>query len=158
MISKTCLVDPFLRTSPLSSEFEGLLSSFLDSPRGASGRSAGGKSSRAAFERGESMIPMNIQEDESNFIVEALIPYFSMEEIEIQVHGQELLIRATPKAERTGKYLRREYEFGSAARELKLPYAVDVSRVEALLKNGILTVRLPKAESAKARKIQVQQG
>jgi HSP20 family protein len=54
------------------------------------------------------------------------------------------------------RYHRREREAGSFSRIISLPGEVDADRIEADLKNGMLTVRIPKAEAAKPKKITVK--
>ena len=71
--------------------------------------------------------------------------------------GGELSIRVNrPETADEGiTYHRRERPVGSFGRAIKLPVEVDAERVEAELRDGVLTVVLPKAESAKPRKIAV---
>jgi HSP20 family protein len=57
-----------------------------------------------------------------------------------------------------GKYHRREVHYGQFARQIVLPTSVDTERAEAHFENGVLKLRLPKAEQAKQRRIQVQTG
>ena len=55
----------------------------------------------------------------------------------------------------TETLVRQERWHGAFERTVTLPAAIDPAKVSATLENGVLTVTLPKAESAKARKIQV---
>ena len=74
--------------------------------------------------------------------------------------GDELTLkgRREPEDGQQATYHRRERGTGSFTRVLTLPIEVDADKVEASLAQGVLTIRLPKAESAKARKIQVKAG
>jgi HSP20 family protein len=90
-------------------------------------------------------------------LVEAELPGVKPDRIDISVSGGELSIRAErPDEPPEGAiYHRRERPRGATERVLRLPVDVDTSKVEASLTDGILTISLPKAESAKPRKIPV---
>lgn len=98
-------------------------------------------------------------ENEECAFIEAELPGMAMEDLELTVQGNELVLRGERKipAESGTAFHRRERSSGKFARALRLPYDVDAGRVEALLKNGILTIRLPKAEAARPRRIPVTQ-
>ncbi len=87
--------------------------------------------------------------------VEAELPGVKMEELEVYAVGNELTLkgrRPAPTDERIA-YHRRERGTGDFSRVLLLPVEVDADRVEATLKDGVLTIKLPKAEAAKPRRI-----
>lgn len=90
-------------------------------------------------------------------IVEAEVPGLKSDDVEIAVVGDQLTLKIErPEDERKDVvYHRRERPAGSFSRVLRLPTDVDPNRVEAELRDGVLTITLPKAESAKPRKIQV---
>ena len=102
---------------------------------------------------------MNMWEDGDNFVVEAEIPGMELDDIEIFVDGGDQFTvkgeRKSPDAE-TGTWHRQERGFGSFKRTVTLPANVDSERVEAVLKNGVLTISLPKPEAVKPRKIKVK--
>jgi HSP20 family protein len=89
---------------------------------------------------------------------EAELPGVSMEDIEVMVVGNELTIRGQrrPRPADNVNFHRRERGTGEFSRTVTLPFDIDQNKVEAILKNGILTVVLPKAETAKPRKIKVR--
>lgn len=105
---------------------------------------------------------LNVWEDNDCVFVEAEVPGVAMNEIEINVVGGELSIKGTRHLtkEKNGAanvtYHRQERAMGDFSRFLTLPDMIDADKVEAVLKNGILTIKLPKAETAKPRRIQVQ--
>jgi HSP20 family protein len=92
--------------------------------------------------------------------VELELPGVKSDELELSVVGDELSIKVErPEVEREGAmYHRRERSVGSFARVLRLPIPVNPDRVEAELRHGVLSITLPKAESARPRKIQVSRG
>lgn len=99
----------------------------------------------------------NVWENENALQVELELPGLKSEEVAISVVGDELSIKVDrPDVQQTGvTYHRRERGVGSFARVLRLPVEVDADRVEAELRHGVLAITLPKAESARPRKIQV---
>jgi len=104
-------------------------------------------------------LPLDVQAKEDEFVLTASVPGFKAEEIEISVQEDSVSLKAERKSERTEKkngYLLREIRSGSFARQITLPAPVEAGKVEAGLENGLLTVRLPKAESAKVKTIMVK--
>jgi len=100
---------------------------------------------------------VNVWEKDDALIVESEIPGVKSEELEISVTGNQLSIRINraETSEEGVTYHRRERPVGAVCRVLQLPVEVDAEKVEAVLRDGVLTITLPKAESAKPRKIQV---
>ena len=85
----------------------------------------------------------------------------AMEEKDIQVSLQEnlLTIKGEKKQEKEAKdehYHRVERSYGSFTRAVRLPVAVDASKVTASFKNGLLTVTLPKTPAAKGTMIPIK--
>mgnify|MGYP003573471444 CR=1 FL=1 len=105
--------------------------------------------------------PVNVWEDENHFYLEAELPGMSIEDLEIYVHeGDQLSIKGTRKlSEMEGaKLRRRERAHGEFQRTFKLDSDVDVQHVSADFKHGVLTVKLPKSETIKPRKIEINVG
>jgi len=103
--------------------------------------------------------PLNMWENESNLYVEAELPGFELDDLEIYVTaGNQLSIsgeRKQPEHE-GGAWHRQERSFGKFRRTFDLPYDVESGRVEAMFSNGVLTLTMPKAEALKPRKIEVK--
>lgn len=102
---------------------------------------------------------LNLTEDADNFYVRAELPGVRTEDLDISVVEGRLLIRGERKfaAEHPeANYHRREREAGFFRRTIALPARVTQDKVSASMKNGTLTVTLPKAEEAKPRKIVVK--
>jgi HSP20 family protein len=105
--------------------------------------------------------PIDVYEspDRQHYVVEATVPGFKPEEIQITAQGSALTIHAARKEEKKeekGGYVRRERYQGEMNRTVTLPGAIDEGNVEATYENGVLTVRVPKAESARPRQIPVK--
>lgn len=101
---------------------------------------------------------LNVWETGDALIVEAEVPGLTMQDLEVEVVGAELCIRGTRKSTEGEDvaFHRQERGFGEFARSITLPTEVNTDKVEAVLKDGVLTISLPKAETAKARKITVK--
>ncbi|MCK6485241.1 MAG: Hsp20/alpha crystallin family protein [Phycisphaerae bacterium] len=101
---------------------------------------------------------MNVWEDGDALFVEAEMPGLKMDDIEVVVTGDELTLKGERRETQNANvtYHRRERGVGAFSRVLRLPYAVDVDKVEANLRDGVLTIRVPKSEQARARKIVVK--
>ncbi len=101
---------------------------------------------------------LNIWEDDNCFYVEAELPGMELEDLEITVHGPQLSIKGERKAP-TGDqttWHRQERGFGTFSRVIELSAEIDTQGVAACLRNGVLTVTLPKREENKPRRIQVK--
>ena len=102
--------------------------------------------------------PINLSENKDNYYVRAELPGVKAEDLDISVTADSLIIsgeRKIPEEENVN-YHRREREAGKFSRVISLPGQIDPEKVEARCKNGILTVILPKAETAKTRQILIK--
>jgi HSP20 family protein len=103
---------------------------------------------------------VNVWETEDAVMVESEVPGLKNEQLDISVVGDELVLKIERPAEPEEgvTYHRRERPIGSFTRIVDLPTQVDPNRVQAQLRDGVLTISLPKAEAAKPRKINVMAG
>jgi HSP20 family protein len=97
---------------------------------------------------------VNIREEEDAYILSSLVPGLKAEDLNIQILDDVVRIEGGFKADEDD-YLLRELPSGSFARTLRLPAVIEADSVEAKISEGILTLKLPKAESARPKKIQV---
>ena len=110
------------------------------------------------FERSRFPV-IDIADNENEVVVKAEVPGCKADDIDISVHGNTLTISGEKKQEEEKKekgYYHLERSYGSFRRDLNIPADVDTSKVEAVCKDGILTITLPKAEKAKAIKVKVK--
>jgi HSP20 family protein len=104
---------------------------------------------------------LNTWEDADAAYVEAELPGLTIDDVEITVAGNELSIAGQRRIgdnqqEHEGaNWHRRERGQGQFTRTIGLPWDIDADKVEARLTDGVLTVKLPKAEQARAKKVKV---
>lgn len=101
---------------------------------------------------------INVWEDGDRLIAEAEAPGARMDDLEVLVVGDELTIKGKFGGDVPADHqvLRQERFAGEFSRTLQLPVAIDADKVEATLKDGVLTLSLPKAANARVRKIEVK--
>jgi len=102
---------------------------------------------------------LDVVEIEDGYVVLADLPGVAADAIELESEGPVLRLRA-PRAtrEREGTLVLSEIGTADYALDLRLPKDADTSRIEAELEHGVLELRVPKAESAIARRIEVRSG
>jgi HSP20 family protein len=100
--------------------------------------------------------PVDIYETTGGLVVKADLPGVEKENLDLQVENNLLTIRAKPTHTTAGEPVYREYELVNFFRQFELNEKVDQSKISAELKHGVLTLKLPKAEEAKPRKIEVR--
>jgi len=97
---------------------------------------------------------INIREEDDAYVLSALVPGLKAEDLNIQVLDDVVRIEGEYKADEN-EFLLRELPNGSFQRSLRLPAAIETDSVEAKISEGVLTLKLPKAESARPKRIQV---
>lgn len=98
-------------------------------------------------------------EDKDELIVKAELPGVSKDSLDISIDGDMLTIKAEKKLEEFSEdatYYTCERSFGKLTRTLTLPFPVDASKASSTFEDGVLEIRLPKSEEAKAMHIEVQ--
>lgn len=101
---------------------------------------------------------VNISEDASDICVEALVPGIDPQGLEISVLRNTLTLsgeRKAPETEKTHVWHRNERGIGKFSRTIELPAEIDANRISAQCRDGLLTVTLSKAETAKPKKIAI---
>lgn len=102
----------------------------------------------------EHSLNVNIRDEEEAFVLSALVPGLTGDDLNIQVIEDVVRIEGEFQA-KDEEYLLNELPSGSFRRVLRMPVEIDADKVEARINDGVLTLRLPKAESARPRKIQI---
>lgn len=102
---------------------------------------------------------VDLVEHDDEFVVTVDLPGFERDEVDIKVTDQTLRIDAEhgeTTEEEEAQYIRHERRHESARRTIRLPDQVDAENVKAQMKNGVLTITLPRLEPEKARKIEIE--
>jgi HSP20 family protein len=99
----------------------------------------------------------DIWENEEGFVLEGDLPGVLPDDLELKYEHQELMIhgRVRPRYAQ-GRFLCEEYGVGDFYRSFTIGKLVDEGSIEAALKDGVLTVRLPKRAEARPRKIEIK--
>ncbi len=105
----------------------------------------------------EMTLALDVLADDDGYTVRALIPGVQAEDLEVEVLNNTVTISGEfPTVESEGKYLLSELPTGRFSRSITLPTALDSNKVDATLQNGVLTLRIPKAEAHRPKAIQVK--
>lgn len=108
-----------------------------------------------------SRLPIDIRQSAEAFTIEASVPGFAPEDVEVTVDQGVLTIKGTRKQEtedRKEGWIRRERRQSSVFRQLGLPAEVRESEITASFANGVLTVTVPRAQKAEPKRIPVNAG
>lgn len=109
------------------------------------------------FSEQEFVPSVDISETDTEIIVQAEIPGIDPKDLDISLNGRLLTIKGEKRSEHEEKkenYHKIERKYGSFSRTIDLPADIDSDKVEALYKDGVLKIILPKTESGK--KIEVK--
>ena len=107
-------------------------------------------------ENEEGQLAVDVYQDEKNIVIRAPIAGVGPEDLDISIHNDMVTIRGRREHDTTiheQNYFYRECYWGSFSRSIILPTDVKTEEVEANLKNGVLTVVLPKAQKARLIKV-----
>ena len=104
-------------------------------------------------------LALDVVEDEDSYIVKASVPGVKPEDIDITYEKGMLTVRGELKDESEstkGQYHLRERRYGSFTRTINLPATVKAEEIKANYQDGILTLKMPKAEEVKPKRIAIQ--
>ena len=145
--------DLFREMENLSREMDDVLRGFEN------GRTTLGRLFYPEF-TGRSLPKLNVYQDEENVYVEALLPGIKPQEVEMNVLRNTLTFSGERASETSAEgkhvYHRRERGGGRFLRTVELPCSIDSTMADATYKDGLLRVKLPKAEEAKPKKVLVK--
>ncbi len=102
---------------------------------------------------------IDVTEDEEGLTLTAEMPGMNREGLEVTVEDGVLALRGEKKEEQSTEgadYHRVERTYGHFERRIRLPDYVDTERIEATYADGVLTLRMPKGEAARARSIKIE--
>jgi HSP20 family protein len=104
---------------------------------------------------------VDIFEKDGNIVLKAELPGVDPKNVDIRVENNTLSLRGERELDREVKreaYHRVERSYGSFTRSFTLPNVVDVEKIKAEFKDGVLQLTLPKRDEAKPKQIRVQVG
>lgn len=117
-----------------------------------------GKTGSLGYFSGGFTPPFDISETDEEIVIKAELPGVDPKELEVNLTGSNLTIRGEKKEERdekTENMHRVERSFGHFSRSITLPCEVKEDKIEANFNNGVLNLRLPKADSSKKKSIKI---
>lgn len=102
---------------------------------------------------------MNVWTSDEGLVVTAEVPGVKPEDMDISVVGDTLTLTGARKPDELkegARYHRQERGYGNFTRSFQLPFPVNVGKVDATFRDGVLNISLPRAEEDKPRKIKVK--
>lgn len=106
-------------------------------------------------------LPIDIRQTDEAYVLEASVPGFAPEEVEVTLDQNVLTIQGTHRQESEetrGGFIRRERRTGSFHRQVALPAEVRADEISASFEHGVLTVTVPRAQKAQPKRIPVAAG
>ena len=103
--------------------------------------------------------PVDVTETPEEFVVRADLPGIALKDVKVQLTGETLTVRGERKQESTEKSagrIRSERVYGSFERTFELGAPVRSDQVKATYRDGVLEIRVPKAEQARVREIEIR--
>jgi HSP20 family protein len=106
----------------------------------------------------EMALALNVEADDEFYTIKALVPGLQADELGIEILNNTVAIRGEFKGDENddNKYLMNELPTGRFGRVITLPTALDPAKAEANIKDGMLTLRVPKAEAHRPKTIKVK--
>ena len=121
-----------------------------------------GACGRSALRAASAFVPAaEIEETPEQFVLRMDLPGVAQKDVKVHVMGDTLTIRGERRqegAEKEGSWLRCERTYGAFERSFTLGAPVSADQVKATSKDGVLEVRVPKAEEARVREVEVKIG
>jgi HSP20 family protein len=102
--------------------------------------------------------PIDVHETTDEIVVSAALPGMKADDVEITITGQNLTLSGEFKSDdeiKRDQYLYRERRYGTFRRSMQLPVRVQGDKADASFNDGVLTLRIPKAEEVKPRQIRI---
>jgi HSP20 family protein len=111
------------------------------------------------FTLDHSLVPhTDIYEEKGQLVMKTELPGIDKKDLDISLEGDRLTIKAEKKEEvkEDATHHTRERYYGQYFRSITLPYPVNEGKISATLENGVLELKLPRAEEVKAKKIEIK--
>jgi HSP20 family protein len=106
---------------------------------------------------------LDLEETEKEYRITAELPGMEEKDVEVLLTGNSITLKGEKKEEKEEKgrnYYHTERSYGSFHRSVPLPEGIEIEKVDAEFKNGVLTVKLPKTaqEKTKSKKVPIKSG
>jgi HSP20 family protein len=147
-----------IRRTPVDSPFARMIDRMIDHAAREQGVPATPFNGEFAT---DTVLPMDIEETESRYLISADLPGVNPDNINIDMHDGILTISAETKEEarsEKGRLVLQERRFGKFSRSMRFPVAVNPDGIEASFTDGVLRVEVAKAAEAQPRRINVKTG
>jgi HSP20 family protein len=100
--------------------------------------------------------PLTLEEKEKEVLVRAELPGFTPDEVKVEILGEMLVIEAEHKEEKKAGEEKAEKAYARVKREINIPVGVDLEKVEATYRHGVLEVHLLRKPEVAGRRIEVK--
>ena len=114
---------------------------------------------RADMTQRAPQIKLDVNENEGNFLIKAEMPGVRKEDIDVRIDGNQVTISAELKKEsdekKEGRVVRSERQYGYASRSFTLSCAVDETKANAKMQDGVLNLTLPKKTTTSSRRLPI---
>lgn len=110
-------------------------------------------------EEGDGQLTIDVYQTPDEIVIESPIAGVQPEDLDISITAESVTIKGSRQHERRAKdedYFYQETYWGRFSRSIVLPQEVDAEKSDASVKNGVLTIRLPKLNRQRSKKIKVQ--
>ncbi len=144
--------------TPLQMTTEPTYAREVEEPSWSTPSYASGGSSMAD-DNAEGQLTIDVYQTENDIVIKSTIAGVKPEDLDVSINNDMVTVKGERKNEEiveNGNYYYQECYWGSFSRSVLLPVDVIPEKADASLKNGILTIRLPKADTTKTKKIQVR--
>jgi len=99
-------------------------------------------------------LAVDVREEDDAYVLSALVPGLKADDLHVQILDDVVTVEGEFKTDES-EYMMRELPHGSFKRTLRMPVSLDASKTEARINDGVLTLRLTKAEEARPKTIKV---
>lgn len=110
-------------------------------------------------EEQEGQLTVDVFQDDENIVIQSTIAGVAPDDLDVSITNDMVTIRGErrqPYQVDSEDYFYQECYWGTFSRSIILPVEIDSDRAEAKIKNGVLTIRIPKANAAMTRKLKVK--
>lgn len=112
------------------------------------------------IEEQEGQLTVDVFQDDESILIQSTVAGVSPEDLDVSITNDMVVIRGERRSQYTvnpADYFYQECYWGTFSRSIILPIEIDADRAEAKIKNGVLTIRIPKANAAVTRKLKVKE-